>query len=141
MTEQILTPSTSMISTGAEKILEEARVAHERFLIKQQDSDLERAIECYVDAIKTAPTLSESYYRLASLLLIKGQITVEGALEQCKTAVSLEPANPNAHIYTCYFHCLNGDLKEAEKEFSLAVSGSCINSARPRLFLSKVLKK
>ena len=139
MTEQTLTPVTSIANTDAERILEEARAAHERFLIKQQDPDLERAIECYVDAIKASPTLSESYYRLASLLLIKGQITVEGALEQCKTAVSLEPSNPNAHIYTGYFHCLNGDLKEAEKEFSLAISGSGINSARPRLFLSKVL--
>ena len=139
MTEQTLTPVLGSINTGADKILEEARSAHERYLIKQQESDLERAIECYVDAIKINPALSESYYRLASLLLIKGQISVEGALEQCKTAVSLEPNNPNAHIYTGYFQCLSGNFKEAEKEFSLAISGSGLNSARPRLFLSKVL--
>lgn len=139
MTEQTLTPVLGSINTGADKILEEARSAHERYLIKQQESDLERAIECYVDAIKTNPTLAESYYRLASLLLIKGQISVEGALEQCKTAVSLEPNNPNAHIYTGYFQCLNGNFTDAEKEFSLAISGSGLNSARPRLFLSKVL--
>ena len=139
MTEQTLTPVLGSINTGADKILEEARSAHERYLIKQQESDLERAIECYVDAIKINPALSESYFRLASLLLIKGQISVEGALEQCKTAVSLEPNNPNAHIYTGYFQCLSGNFKEAEKEFSLAISGSGLNSARPRLFLSKVL--
>lgn len=120
-------------------ILEKARAAHEKYLIKQQDSDLELAIEYYVDAIKSDPTVSESYYRLASLLLIKGQISVDGALEQCKTALSLEPANPNAHIYNGYFHCLNGEFDEAEKEFLTAISNSGKNSARPRLFLSKVL--
>ena len=139
MTEKTLTPVLTLSNTSADEVLEQARVAHEKYLIKQQDSDLEKAIECYVDAIKSNPTLSESYYRLASLLLIKGQITVEGALEQCKTAVSLEPNNPNAHIYTGYFQCLNGNYKEAEKEFSEAISSSGVNSARPRLFLSKVL--
>ena len=121
MTEKTLTPVLSLSNTSADEILEQARIAHEKYLIKQQDSDLEKAIECYVDAIKTNPMLSESYYRLASLLLIKGQITVEGALEQCKTAVSLEPNNPNAHIYTGYFQCLNGNYKEAEKEFAEAI--------------------
>ena len=106
MTEHTLTPVLSQISVGADKKLEEARLAHEKYLIKQQEVDLEKAIECYVDAIKIDPTLPESYYRLASLLLIKGQISVEGALEQCKTAVSLAPNNANAHIYTGYFQCL-----------------------------------
>lgn len=138
MTEQTLTPILPLVS-NADGILEEARAAHEKYLIKQQDSDLERAIECYIDAIKANPSLSESYYRLASLLLIKGQISVEGALEQCKTALSLEPENPNAHIYTGYFQCLNGNMEEAEKEFALAISRSGKNSARPRLFMSKVL--
>ena len=138
MAEQIITPILTSASSCDSK-LEEARIAHERYLIKQQDSDLEKAVECYVDAIKNNPTLPESYYRLASLLLIKGQISVDGALEQCKTALSLEPNNPNAHIYTGYFQCLNGDFEEAEREFSLAISGSGLNSARPRLFLSKVL--
>ena len=139
MTGQIITPSLAMQNSCVENILEEARDAHEKYLIRQQECDLERAVECYIDVIKTHPTMSEAYYRLASLLLIKGQISVEGALEQCKTAVSLEPNNPNAHIYTGYFQCLNGNFKEAEQEFSLAISSSGLNSARPRLFLSKVL--
>lgn len=138
MTEQTLTPIMPL-SSASDSILKEARMAHEKYLIKQQDADLEHAIECYIDAIKNNPSVSEAYYRLASLLLIKGQISVEGALEQCKTALSLEPNNPNAHIYTGYFQCLNGNLQEAEKEFSLAISNSGKNSARPRLFLSKVL--
>jgi tetratricopeptide (TPR) repeat protein len=60
-------------------------------------------------------------------------------LEQCKTAISLEPNNPNAHIYTGYFQCLSGNFEEAEKEFSYAISRSGVNSARPRIFLSRVL--
>ena len=127
------------LANDAGIILKEAREAHEKFLIKQQEADLEKAIECYIDAIKANPLISESYYRLASLLLIKGQISVEGALEQCKTAISLEPNNVNAHIYSGYFQCLNGNFDEAEKEFYLAVENSGVNSARPRLFLSKVL--
>lgn len=127
------------LANDAGIILKEAREAHEKFLIKQQEADLEKAIECYIDAIKANPSISESYYRLASLLLIKGQISVEGALEQCKTAISLEPNNVNAHIYSGYFQCLNGNFDEAEKEFYLAVENSGVNSARPRLFLSKVL--
>lgn len=139
MTEQTLTPIyVPMAETYG--ILEKARTAHEKYLIKQQEVDLEQAIEFYVDAIKSAPGISEAYYRLASLLLIKGQITVSGALEQCKTALTLEPNNPNAHIYTGYFQCLNGEFDEAEKEFFSAITASSgKNSARPRLFLSKVL--
>ena len=138
MTEQTLTPIyVPMEKTNG--ILEKARAAHEKYLIKQQESDLETAIEYYVEAIKSAPSLSEAYYRLASLLLIKGQISVSGALEQCKTALTIEPNNPNAHLYTGYFQCLNGEFDEAEREFHSAISRSGANSARPRLFLSKVL--
>jgi tetratricopeptide (TPR) repeat protein len=137
MSEQTLTPIITPVKDNI--LLEEARIAHERFLIKQQDADLEKAVECYINMIKSDPSVPESYYRLASLLLIKGQISIEGALEQCKTALSLEPNNPNAHIYTGYFQCLNGDLQAAEKEFAVAISESGINSARPRLFLSKLL--
>ncbi|MBQ7126488.1 tetratricopeptide repeat protein [bacterium] len=138
MTEKTITPFLSPDINSFDE-LEEARAAHERYLIRQQDTDLEKAVECYVNAIKMNPALPEAYFRLASLLLIKGQISVDGAIEQCKTALSLDPKNPNAHIYTGYFQCLNGNFIEAEKEFAQAISNSGVNSARPRLFLSKVL--
>ena len=141
MTESaILTPrlEQTMLCSGVDGILEKARIAHENYLIKQLDCDLETAIELYIDAIKADPCVPEAYYRLASLLLIKGQISVDGALEQCKTAITLEPDNTNAHIYSGYFQCLNGNYEEAEKEFRLAISNSGRNSARPRLFMSKV---
>ena len=87
------TPAITMDDKAA-ILLEEARAAHENYLIKQQDADLEKAIEYYIDAIKVNPSISESYYRLASLLLMKGQISIEGALEQCQTALTLEPGTP-----------------------------------------------
>ena len=138
MTNTLTAPNKSN-SCSISNLLEEARTAHENYLIRQQEKDLEKAIECYVDAIKADPSICESYYRLASLLLLKGQISVDGALEQCKTAISLEPKNVNAHIYSGYFQCLNGDFNEAEKEFKIAISTSGKNSARPRLFMSKLL--
>ena len=138
MTDTLVTPVKAGI-TNAKGLLEEARKAHENYLIRQQSTDLEKAIECYVDAIKADPGICESYYRLASLLLLKGQITVDGALEQCRTALTLEPKNVNAHIYSGYFQCLNGDFEEAEKEFKIAINNSGVNSARPRLFMSKLM--
>ena len=137
MTDTLM-PQMQM-NNPAKQILEDARTAHENYLIKQQETDLEKAIECYVDAIKADPAMCESYYRLASLLLLKGQISVDGALQQCKTALSLEPKNVNAHIYSGYFQCLNGDFDEAEKEFKIAINNAGVNSARPRLFMSKLL--
>lgn len=132
------TPLMALID-NADVLLEDARSYHERYLIKQQDEDLEKAIEGYIDVIKVNPSIPDAYYRLASLLFAKGQISVEGAIEQCKTAISLEPNNVNAHIYSGYFQCLNGDFDAAEKEFSIAISNSKLKSARARLFLSKVL--
>ena len=62
MTEQTITPIFTPLG-AATGLLEEARIAHEKYLIKQQDSDLERAIECYIDAIKNniMPT-KEGFY-------------------------------------------------------------------------------
>ena len=139
MTTNTLTTPLKAVNINAKGLLEEARHAHEDYLIKQQETDLEKAIECYIDTIKADPTLCESYYRLASLLLLKGQISVDRALEQCRTAVSLEPKNVNAHIYSGYFQCLNGEFEEAEREFKIAIDNSGVNSARPRLFMSKLM--
>ena len=84
------TPAITMDDKAA-ILLEEARAAHENYLIKQQDADLEKAIEYYIDAIKVNPSISESYYRLASLLLMKGQISIEGALNSAKLRLLLNP--------------------------------------------------
>ena len=66
MSEQIIMPINN--SAKALISLEKAREAHEKYLVRQQNCDLEEAIEYYVDAVKQDPTLPETYYRLASLM-------------------------------------------------------------------------
>ena len=141
MSEQILTQSSScnQKSMQAKEALEKARIAHERYLIRQHRSDLEEAIENYIDAVKLDPSLPESYYRLASLMWEQGQISVDTAIEQCKTAVTLAPKNMNAHLYTGFFMKLAEDYKAAEKEFKTAIKTSRLKSGRPRLVLSQTI--
>lgn len=126
----------------AKEALEKARKAHERYLIRKNNADLEEAITQYIDAVKIDPSLPEAYYRLATLMWEQGQISVETAIEQCKTAVSLSPTNSNAHLYTGYFMKMAQDYKDAEKEFKSAIKEDGIKSARPRLVMSQsILQK
>lgn len=143
MLEQaILRSNLSVNIEKAKNSLEKAREAHERYLVKLQVQDLDLAIEHYIDAIKLDPTIPESYYRLASLMWENGQIGLQTAIEQCKTAISIAPKNINAHIYTGYFLKLANDFQSAEKEFKDAIKLGGINSSRPRLFLSlSILQK
>lgn len=137
MLEQaIIRSNLSLNLEMAKEALEKAREAHERYLIRLQNQDLQLAIEYYVDAIKLDPTIPETYYRLASLMWENGQIGLQTAIEQCKTAISLAPKNINAHIYTGYFMKLDNDYKSAEAEFKSAIKIGGLNSARPRLILS-----
>lgn len=126
----------------AQEALEKARAAHERYLIKLQDQDLQDAIEHYITAIKLDPSMPEGYYRLASLMWENGQIGIQTAIEQCKTAISLAPKNINAHIYAGFFMKMANDFKSAEKEFRDAIKIGGLNSSRPRLILSlSILQK
>lgn len=143
MLEQAIKRSNLAINIEkAQTLLEKARTAHERYLIKLQEQDLQEAIEHYIDAIKLDPTLPESYYRLASLMWENGQIGLQTAIEQCKTAISLAPKNINAHMYAGYFMKLASDYKSAENEFKEAIKIGGFNSSRPRLMLSlSILQK
>lgn len=143
MLEQaILRSNLTMYSQQAQEALEKARTAHERYLIKTQDQDLQDAIENYINAIKLDPSIPESYYRLASLMWENGQIGLQTAIEQCKTAISLAPKNINAHIYAGYFMKLANDYNSAENEFKNAIKIGGLNSSRPRLILSlSILQK
>lgn len=137
MLEQAVLRSNLTINLEkAKEALERAREAHERYLMKLQRQDLDLAIECYINAIKLDPSMPESYYRLASLMWENGQIGLQTAIEQCKTAVSLAPKNINARIYAGYFMKLANDYKSAEEEFKNAIKIGGINSSRPRLILS-----
>ena len=143
MSEQILTQpvftTNSENTTKARTSLEKARIAHERYLIRQNNHDLNEAIEHYIDAVKLDPSIPESYYRLASLMFEQGQISVDTAIEQCKTACSLAPKNMNAHMYTGFFMKMAEDFKAAEEEFKSAIKMGKLKSARPRLILSQAI--
>lgn len=140
MSEQtLLQPIKAANPTKAREFLEKARLAHERYLICQQNNDLQEAIEYYIDAVKYDPSMPETYYRLATLMWEQGQISIDTAIEQCKTAISLAPQNINAHLYTGFFMNIAQDFKSAEKEFKSAIKVGKFKSARPRLILSQSL--
>ena len=143
MSEQILLqPIQASNPQKAREALEKARTAHENYLIRLQNSDLQSAIENYIDAVKYDPATPEAYYRLATLMWEQGQISLDTAIEQCKTAVLLDPCNINAHLYTGFFMKLAQDFQSAEQEFKSAIKMGKFKSARPRLILSQsILQK
>lgn len=143
MSEQmLLQPIQASNPEKAREALEKAREAHEKYLVRLQNSDLQEAIEYYIDAVKYDPAMPEAYYRLATLMWEQGQISLDTAIEQCKTAVSLAPQNINAHLYTGFFMKLAQDFQSAEQEFKSAIKMGKLKSARPRLILSQsILQK
>lgn len=116
--------------------LENARIAHQRYLIKQQEEDWNAAIEGYVSAAKYNPELPEAYYRLAFLMWEKGEIDVDEAIEQCKMALKYSPKSANACIYKGFFDKVALNYADAEIEFKKAIDLTGMKSARPRLMLS-----
>lgn len=122
----------------AQDYMEFARKYHEQYLIKGKKSDLNNAVDNYIDAIKFNPNISEAYYRLASLLWDKGEINLSSAIEQCKSAINISPKNPNARIYAAYFLEMAKKYDEAEKEFKEAIKLNPIKSARSRLSLASM---
>ena len=140
--QMLLQPIQASNPEKARAALEKAREAHEKYLVRLQNCDLQEAIEHYIDAVKYDPAMPEAYYRLATLMWEQGQISVDTAIEQCKTAVTLAPQNINAHLYTGFFMKLAQDFKSAEQEFKSAIKMGKFKSARPRLILSQsILQK
>ncbi len=122
----------------AQNCMEDARKYHEQYLIKGCREDLDNAVDNYIDAIKFNPNISEAYYRLACLLWDKGEINLESAIEQCKSAINISPSNPNARIYAGYFLELAKKYDDAEKEFKNAIKLNPLNSARSRISLASM---
>ena len=143
MSEQILIqsviPTDTEKSDKAKQALELARVSHEKYLMRNDNGDLQDAITNYIDAVKYDPTIPETYYRLATLMWEQGQISINTAIDQCKTAISLAPDNMNAHLYTGYFMQMAENYPEAIEEFKSAIKSGKMNSARPRLILSQAI--
>ncbi len=123
------------IMTNAQKSLDRAVEAHQRYLLKSANEDLTTAINCYIETIKQDPDESSAYYRLATLLHKNGQIGVENAIEQCHRAVNLNPNDANAHMYLGYFLSLNQQFDEAKSEFKTAIKLKP-STSRTRLVLA-----
>ena len=122
----------------AQNYMEFARKYHEQYLIKGKKSDLDNAVDNYIDAIKFNPNIAEAYYRLATLLWDRGEINLSSAIEQCKSAINISPSNPNARIYTAYFLEMAKNYEEAEKELKEAIKLNPLKSARSRLSLASM---
>ncbi len=54
-------------------------------------------------------------------MLESGQIGIDGALEQCRRAVEIDPENPNARMYLGYFLSQNGEYDAAKEQFKRAI--------------------
>jgi len=121
---------------SSRKLLQLAKQSHEQYLLKQQQIDLENAIDYYIRAMKLTPHMSEPYYKLAILLYNKKQISLEQALNQCKKAVMLDPDCPKAKLYYGYFLNLSGQVKQAKQEFTKAIRLNFLTSSRARLALA-----
>ncbi|MBR1617967.1 tetratricopeptide repeat protein [bacterium] len=105
----------------SKKTKDRATAAHQRYLLKSARKDLDEAINCYIELLRQDPTQTSAYYRLATLLHESGQIGIEGAINQCKKAIRINPDDANAHIYLGYFLSLNQQYNEASKEFHEAL--------------------
>ncbi len=105
----------------ATKSLDTALRAHQRYLIKSENEDLDEAINYYIESIKQNPKIASAYYHLATLLYNSGQIELESAIEQCSKAVWLDADDANAHMYLGYFLSLKEDYEQAKIEFESAL--------------------
>lgn len=130
---------TSRVPRKDLNLLELARKSHEKYLLRNNNNDLNDAVGYYIQAIKQNPDLPETYYRLATLLYENGQISLDSAIEQCKMAVNIAPKNPNTHMYTGYFLKLANNFDEAELEFKNAININPLMAARPRIILASLL--
>ncbi len=117
------------------KSLQEACDAHQRYILKTNPEDLNKAITGYIDVIKKNPKIPEAYYRLATLMYENKQITLDSAISQCEQAVKIAPESSDAHIYLGYFLSLAGEGERAEEHFKTAVKINPLNSARVRLIM------
>ena len=79
------------VFSGADinQILELAQKSHEKYLIRANKKDRDKALIYYLEAIKINPAIAEVYYKIASLLWEKGEIDLHSAIKQCKKAVEL----------------------------------------------------
>ncbi len=116
-------------------ILDLAQKSHENYLIRSDQSDLEKALEYYYEAIKINPLIPQVHYKLASLLWEKGDIDLSSAIQKCRKAVELDPKSANAMLYLGYFLKAARKFEEAEKTFCTSVKLAGVKSSKSRIAL------
>lgn len=124
-----------------DSVLAIAKQAYENYIIRSNNQDLEMAIECYIKVMNLDPNIPETYYKLAGLLLQKGDIDLKSAIMQCQNAIDLDPKSSEAHLQMGNFLQMAGDFEGAEGHFSDSIKLSRLFSSRSRLALALVLVK
>lgn len=132
-------PQSFCLETNVTDVLRLAKQSYENYLIRSSEQDLESAVDYYIEAISIDPSISEAYYRLASLLWEKGRIDINSALMQCQKAISLDPNSSIARLYLGYFLKTAGRNEEAENEFLSSIKLSGLFSSKPRIALGLTL--
>ena len=117
-------------------LISQATAAHQQYILRANNEDLINAINLYIKAIKVNPDIPSAYYRLASLMHESGQIGLDGALEQCRRAVELDPKNASARMYLGYFLSQNGEYEKATEQFKVAMKLKPTSSHRARLAMA-----
>ena len=124
-----------------DEVLRLAKKSYDNFVLKSSNKNLEHAIDNYMKLLDLDPTISETYYRLASLLWQKGEIDIDAAIEQCINSIDLDPESINARLHLGFFLDISGDFDGACEKFEEAISLKRFFSSRPRLALAIVLIK
>lgn len=117
-------------------LISKATAAHQQYILRSNNEDLINAINLYIKAIKINPDIPSAYYRLASLMHESGQIGLEGALEQCRRAVELDPKSASARMYLGYFLSQNGEYEKAKEQFKAAMKLKPTSSHRAKLAMA-----
>ena len=86
----------STLGESAEYFLKLGNQHYNSFLSRSKRHDLDIAINCYRRALETNPDLSEGYVKLASALYDKGELAIPHAMDYCKKALAMNPANTEA---------------------------------------------
>ena len=121
-----------------DNILTLAKQAYENYIIRSNNQDLETAIDCYIKVMNLDPNIPETYYKLAGLLLQKGDIELDTAIKQCQNAIDLDPKSSEAHLQMGYFLQMAGDFEGAEEKFDESIKLSRWFSSRSRLAMALI---
>ncbi len=124
-----------------DNILTLAKQAYENYIIRSNNQDLETAIDCYIKVMNLDPNIPETYYKLAGLLLQKGDIDLNTAIAQCQNAIDLDPKSSDAHLQMGYFLQMAGNFEGAEEKFGESIKLSRWFSSRSRFAMALILIK